>query len=90
MSDGTSLAAPVVTGVAAVILSCYPELTPQQLIEVLLQGAQKVKKTVLKPSEDESKEKVAFSELSKSGGIVNLYNSLLIARDRYSKNQHFQ
>jgi subtilisin family serine protease len=90
MSDGTSLAAPVVTGVAAVILSCYPELTPQQLIEVLLQGAQKVKKTVLKPSEDESKEKVAFSELSKSGGIVNLYNSLLIARDRYSKNQHLQ
>ena len=78
MNSGTSLAAPVVSGAAALILSYYPDLAPQQLIDLLLSTSTKIDKPkVLQPNlESDKRSKVKFSELSKSGGIVNVFEAL--------------
>lgn len=87
--DGTSFAAPVVSGVAALILSYYPDLTPQEVIQLLLDTSFKIEKPkkVYLPTEDfdGKKHKVRFSELSKCGGVVNVYQALLEAEKRFKK-----
>ena len=75
--NGTSMAAPVVAGVAAVIRSQYPKLTAPQVKEIIMKSAVPYKTKVVQPG-SETKE-VAFSELSRSGGIVNLYEALKMA-----------
>lgn len=84
MSSGTSDAAPVVAGVAALVLSYYPELTPPQLISILIDSSTRLKdENVLKPGLDnDGKEKVSFAELCKSGGIVNAYEAIKLAESR--------
>jgi subtilisin family serine protease len=83
MNDGTSLAAPVVTGVAALLLSYYPDLKPADVIRILMESSYKVDKKVLIPNlESADRKKVKFSELSKSGGIVNAYNALVLAEGK--------
>lgn len=80
--DGTSFAAPVATGIAALMLSYYPDLTPNQLIEILMSSAfkfKKPKKVFLPNEESEKRKKVKFTHLSKSGGIINAYDALLKA-----------
>lgn len=80
MNDGTSLAAPVVTGIAALLLSYYPDLKPAEVIRILMESSYKVDKKVMIPNlESAERKKVKFSELSKSGGIVNAYNALIMA-----------
>ena len=77
--DGTSFAAPVVSGVAALVWSYYPELTYLQLKEILMKSAtDKSKKKVVVPGGDE-KSKQEFKELSITGGVVNAYEALLLA-----------
>lgn len=77
--DGTSMASPVVSGLAALILSYYPELSAKQVKNILKESAQKFTDTeVNKPGSEN--EKVKFSELSSSGGIVNAFNALKIAQ----------
>lgn len=76
-ASGTSMAAPVVTGVAALVLSYYPDLTAQQLKGVLEKSAVPMKDSLVnKPGTDE---KVPFYELSVTGGIVNAYKALKMA-----------
>jgi len=88
--SGTSIAGPVVAGVAALILSYYPDIKPEEMIDILMKSAyrpKKPKKVFLPGSRGKGAEKVAFAELSKSGGIVNVYNALLLAEQRFgSKN----
>jgi subtilisin family serine protease len=81
MNDGTSLAAPVVSGVAALVLSYYPDLTPSQLIEILYKSSLKGGKLkVLIPDlENPKRKRVKFNTLSESGGIVNAYEALKLA-----------
>ncbi|MCX6230232.1 MAG: S8 family serine peptidase [Bacteroidetes bacterium] len=76
--SGTSQAAPVVTGIAALVLSYYPELSPQDLKEILLESSLNLKKQeVLIPDlKNKERKKVSFGKLSKCGGIVNAYNAL--------------
>lgn len=85
MHDGTSLSAPVATGVAALLLSYYPELTPQELIDILLTSSfkfTKPKKVLMPSSNSKKSKKVKFSKLSKSGGIINAYNAFIEAEKR--------
>lgn len=87
MVDGTSLASPVVAGVAALILSYHPELAPQQVIDILLQSATKMDKgKVLTPGFEKERKKTRFTDLSKSGGIVNAYEALKKADKLYPGN----
>jgi len=76
-ADGTSFAAPITTGIAALILEYYPTLSAKQLKQVILESATPLNGTmVLKPG---TQDKVDFTTLSKTGGIVNAYKALLIA-----------
>ena len=75
-NQGTSMAAPVVAGVAALVRSRFPELTAEQVKEVLLQSSVKEKLKVRKPG---SNDKVSFSSLSTSGGLVNAYEAIRLA-----------
>jgi cell wall-associated protease len=77
--DGTSMAAPVVSGMAAVILSYYPELKAPQVRDIIIKSVVKVAYKVKLKDEFETSLKVPFSELCRSGGVANLYNALKIA-----------
>lgn len=76
--DGTSMAAPVVSGLAALIRSYYPKLTAIQVKEIILKSVVKVNHNVnmMKGAETVS---VPFSDLSVTGGVVNAYNALKLA-----------
>lgn len=75
--SGTSMATPVVTGVAALVLEYYPDLSAEQLRWVLDHSVTELDSVqVIKPG---SNEKVPFSSLSISGGIVNAYKALKLA-----------
>ncbi|MFM8587754.1 MAG: S8 family peptidase [Bacteroidota bacterium] len=74
--DGTSMAAPVVAGISALLLSYYPALSTKQVIEVLEKSSKKIETSFPKPGTDE---KVMLSELSISGAIVNTYEAFKMA-----------
>ena len=77
-ADGTSFASPITAGVAALLLEYYPDLSAKQLKQIILQSAKPVTGTmVLKPGS--TTEKVDFTTLSKTGGIVNAYEAVMIA-----------
>jgi cell wall-associated protease len=81
--SGTSMATPVLAGTAALILEYFPHLTAEQLKDILIRSVTSLKgKMVNKPH---SKEKVDFSTLCVSGGIVNAYNALQLAASVTSK-----
>ena len=85
-SDGTSMAAPVVSGVAALVWSYYPELTYKQLKEVLLKSAVRNDQPVIVPGSDpQAPTAVPFSVLSRTGGVVNAYEALQLAEKMVSK-----
>jgi cell wall-associated protease len=72
--QGTSMASPIVCGLAAMIRSYYPALTAQQVKKI-------IEESVLKPGSDipsfkpgsMEEEKYPFSLMSKTGGIINAY-----------------
>jgi subtilisin family serine protease len=79
--QGTSMAAPAVTGVAAIIRSYYPKLSAAQVKEIIMNSGLSTSATV---QVGEVKSNKKFSELSTSGKMVNLYNALILA-DKVSK-----
>lgn len=76
--SGTSMAAPVASGVAALLLSYYPHLTAAQVREILIKSTVKPQVEVYKPAEEPS-EKVKFADLSITGGIINAYEAIRLA-----------
>lgn len=76
MDNGTSMASPVVAGIAALIWSYYPTLDYRQVKYCIEKSVTPMNTLVTKPGTDE---KVAFSSLSRTGGIVNAYKAILIA-----------
>jgi subtilisin family serine protease len=80
-NSGTSMAAPVVSGVAALILSYYPELTGKQVREILVNSYTDLGSAkVILPGSDKPKS-VPFKKLSRTGGVVNAYNALKMAQE---------
>jgi len=80
--SGTSMAAPVATGVAALLLSHFPELTPEQVIEIIVESGVSYDIEVIQPGSDE---KVKFSELSKTGKVINARKAVELALEKYGK-----
>ncbi len=77
-AQGTSMASPVTAGVAAMLLSYFPDLTAEQLKDILMKSVRKLDGTkVTKPGT--FNQEVNFSKLSKSGGIVNAYEAVKMA-----------
>lgn len=80
--NGTSMAAPVVSGIAAVLMAYYPDLTAAQVKEALLNSVYKYDKTVERPRgryifTDPKKKYMPFSGLCKTSGVVNVHKALL-------------
>ena len=75
--SGTSMACPLVAGIAALTLEYFPTLTAKQLKYVIEKSALQPKEKVNKPGTDD--EKVPMSELSRTGGIVNAYEAVKLA-----------
>lgn len=76
---GTSMAAPAVAGVAALIRSFHPELTASQVKNIIMQSGLKTKTSVIVAG-DETKA-TTFDKISKSGTMVNAYNALILANN---------
>lgn len=73
-ASGTSMAAPVVTGVAALIMAYYPDLSAAQVRQILLETATPYRGTqVARPGGQRA---VDFGQLSATGGVVNAYAAL--------------
>jgi len=75
--QGTSMAAPAVSGVAAIIRSYYPKLKASQVKQILMNSGLSSTATVVVGGDATNSDK--FTELSKSGKMVNLYNALILA-----------
>ncbi|GAB4024545.1 S8 family peptidase [Spirosoma gilvum] len=76
LGSGTSVAAPVVVGMAAVLKTYFPNLMAADLKRIILQSAVVYHTPVFRPG---TRQKVDFAHLSKTGGIVNLYEALKLA-----------
>jgi subtilisin family serine protease len=81
---GTSLAAPIVSGIAALIRGCFPRLSAKQVKDVLLKSVTKVDHKVLLHIGDKQV-LLPFTDVCKAGGIINAYRALLLA-EKYKSN----
>ena len=76
-AQGTSMAAPAAAGVAAILRAHYPEVSAEQVREVMMKSVVPQNDgEVFKPG---STEKVNFSELCASGGVVSATNAVALA-----------
>ncbi len=76
--SGTSFAAPIVSGIAALLRSRYQKLKASQIKNILMSSGNSYNIKVRIPGKKKN-ERTYFSELSKSGKVVNAYNALLMA-----------
>lgn len=74
--SGTSMATPVVAGVAALILEYYPDLSAEQVKYVIDKSATPITEKVKLPGTTDS---VYLSDISITGGELNAYNALKLA-----------
>lgn len=80
ITSGTSFAAPMVTGVAALIKSYYPHFSASTIKHIIeYSGKIKDRKVVVPGTNGKNKEVVRFSELSVTGGLLNTYQALRMA-----------
>ncbi|HVY74680.1 MAG TPA: S8 family peptidase [Puia sp.] len=75
--SGTSMAAPMVCGVAALLLEYYPKLSAKQLKYVITHSVMPLPNPEVRLAS--TGKMVNFSSLSVSGGIVNAYNAFKLA-----------
>lgn len=77
--QGTSMAAPVVTGIAAMLMSYFPELTATDVKDIIKKSTRKFDGLeVQKPG---GKGKAELTDLSNTGGLVNAYEAVRLAKE---------
>lgn len=77
--SGTSMAAPVVSGLAAVLMGHFPSLTASQVKRIIMESATSYKDAmVVRPGTPD--EKVPFGSLSRTGGVVNAWAAIKAAQ----------
>lgn len=85
-NSGTSMAAPVVSGVAAILFAYYPELTAKDVRNILVNSYHSYQRVdVIRPG-NKPKE-VPFKKLSRTGGVVNAYNAVKMAEQYKSSDK---
>lgn len=82
--SGTSLAAPIVSGIAAIIWSYYPTLTAAEVKHIILESGTTYNLEVIVPGTNDKQ--ISFTELSKSGKVVNAFNAMKLA-EKISKHK---
>lgn len=83
-TQGTSMAAPMVAGVAALLKSYFPSLSMIEIKEIIKASVKDVSEMET-PLPGNPKKMVAFGTLSETGGIVNVYNAVKLAEEKTSK-----
>lgn len=79
--SGTSMAAPVVSGIAALIMSYYPELSATEVKSILLETTTPLGNRLVAKPGGEDGEMIEFAELSATGGVVNAYEAIRLAEE---------
>ena len=77
-NDGTSMAAPMVSGLAALLRSYFPKLSALQVKTLILNSVYKVPQKV-KVAEYGRTARVSFSDVCISAGVVNAYTAVFEA-----------
>ena len=72
--DGTSMASPVVAGIASLIMSYFPRLSAKKVKEIILESGIDIDLEIANLGDKKN-----FKEYSKSGKLVNAYNALILA-----------
>ena len=75
--QGTSMAAPAVAGVAAMIRSYYPKLKAADVKNILMNSGLSSSASVIIGGE--ASKTAPFNSLSKSGKMVNMFNAFIMA-----------
>ncbi|HRJ29744.1 MAG TPA: S8 family serine peptidase [Cyclobacteriaceae bacterium] len=73
LNSGTSMAAPFVSGVAALIRHFYPSLSASVVKQIILETGVEYDGLVIVPGTNKA---IPFGRLSSSGGILNAFNAL--------------
>jgi subtilisin family serine protease len=79
--DGTSMAAPVVSGVAALLLAYFPMLTPADVREIIVQSVRTFPNAVV-ALPGGGGQQVPFAALSRTGGLLDAYAAVKLALQR--------
>jgi subtilisin family serine protease len=80
--SGTSMAAPVVAGIAALIREYFPDLTAEQVKYAIENSVTPITEKVIVPGTGKGgvdEQLVNLSDISKTGGEVNAYNAVKLA-----------
>ncbi|MEI9917544.1 MAG: S8 family peptidase [Bacteroidota bacterium] len=79
IEQGTSMAAPVVTGVAAMLMSYFPDLSATEIKDIIRKSTRKF--DGLEVTIPGTKKKAELSDLSNTGGLVNAYEAVRMAKE---------
>jgi subtilisin family serine protease len=81
--NGTSFSAPVVSGIAALIWTYYPEISAQEMVQILIDSSieNRPRKVYAPNLEDDDRDKVKFKEIAK-GGVANAYLAIKMIQDK--------
>ena len=71
------MAAPAVSGIAALIRSYFPKLSAAQVKKIIMQSGLSTKTSVIVGGNSENT--ATFDSISKSGKMANAYNALILA-----------
>lgn len=75
--QGTSMASPNAAGVAALIRAYYPNLKASEVKQIIMNSGVAIKLAVAAGGDEQNLKQ--FSDLSRTGKIVNAYNALIMA-----------
>ncbi|MCP4978258.1 MAG: S8 family serine peptidase [Maribacter sp.] len=82
-TSGSSLSAAITSGVAALLMSHYPNLSYKEIKKILMESGTPYDLIV----NTREKDSVPFNDLSKSGRVINTYNALRMAEDISNKKE---
>ena len=80
IQSGTSVSTALVSKTIGLILSYFPDLTAKEVKEILLSSVTKIKGEVSLGLK-QNKKNQNFERVSQSGGILNAYNALKLAKE---------
>jgi len=76
-ADGTSLSSPVTSGVAAILMSYFPDLSAEDIRNILRESTRRL--NGVKVRKPDTLEEVRIDQLCIAGGIINAYEAVRLA-----------